>query len=432
MKKKDILIYILFLILIIIISSIKQIDMDGIWGYGFSYNIASGLVPYKDFNMIIGPLYSLVFSLPIKLFGNYLLLFTIGHSLIYAFVIFLLYKKIGMNIIFLLMLFFMIQTPIGYNTFCSFLVIIILLLESSEFKYKEEIVGVFIGIILMTKHNIGMPLGIVYLLKNRKKIRKLLYLLIPVVITFSYLLINNAIFEYIDFCYLGMGSFLSNMTTDILSVPIYLLILFFLIKEYTNYKEFKILYLLAFQIVVFPILDQGHLMPALLPVVVYILLNENKKTKIFVKYFIAIGFIVGVITTGFTTTIMTKNNFLFLQGCPKNLPIYLEEYSKYIDSKKNRNIYLFNMNAYMIKIYRNENPTFFDLINKGNLGSNEEKYLKLLDEDCRKNKCLFILSNNDYEENNNSNQTSETFKIYVEKNAKYLETIPSKDKVYIN
>ncbi len=432
MKKKDILIYILFLILIIIISSIKQIDMDGIWGYGFSYNIASGLVPYKDFNMIIGPLYNLVFSLPIKLFGNYLLLFTIGHSLIYASVIFLLYKKIGMNIIFLLMLFFMIQTPIGYNTFCSFLVIIILLLESSEFKYKEEIVGVFIGIILMTKHNIGMPLGIVYLLKNRKKIRKLLYLLIPVVITFSYLLINNAIFEYIDFCYLGMGSFLSNMTTDILSVPIYLLILFFLIKEYTNYKEFKILYLLAFQIVVFPILDQGHLMPALLPVVVYILLNENKKTKIFVKYFIAIGFIVGVITTGFTTTIMTKNNFLFLQGCPKNLPIYLEEYSKYIDSKKNRNIYLFNMNAYMIKIYRNENPTFFDLINKGNLGSNEEKYLKLLDEDCRKNKCLFILSNNDYEENNNSNQTSETFKIYVEKNAKYLETIPSKDKVYIN
>ena len=208
--------------------------------------------------------------------------------------------------------------------------------------------------------------------------------------------------------------------------------LFFLIKEYTNYKEFKILYLLAFQIVVFPILDQGHLMPALLPVVVYILLNENKKTKIFVKYFIAIGFIVGVITTEFTTTIMTKNNFLFLQGCPKNLPIYLEEYSKYIDSKKNRNIYLFNMNAYMIKIYRNENPTFFDLINKGNLGSNEEKYLKLLDEDCRKNKCLFILSNNDYEENNNSNQTSETFKIYVEKNAKYLETIPSKDKVYIN
>ena len=432
MKKKDILIYILFLILIIIISSIKQIDMDGIWGYGFSYNIASGLVPYKDFNMIIGPLYSLVFSLPIKLFGNYLLLFTIGHSLIYAFVIFLLYKKIGMNIIFLLMLFFMIQTPIGYNTFCSFPVIIILLLESSEFKYKEEIVGVFIGIILMTKHNIGMPLGIVYLLKNRKKIRKLLYLLIPVVITFSYLLINNAIFEYIDFCYLGMGSFLSNMTTDILSVPIYLLTLFFLIKEYTNYKEFKILYLLAFQIVVFPILDQGHLMPALLPVVVYILLNENKKTKIFVKYFIAIGFIVGVITTEFTTTIMTKNNFLFLQGCPKNLPIYLEEYSKYIDSKKNRNIYLFNMNAYMIKIYRNENPTFFDLINKGNLGSNEEKYLKLLDEDCRKNKCLFILSNNDYEENNNSNQTSETFKIYVEKNAKYLETIPSKDKVYIN
>lgn len=432
MKKKDILIYILFVIVITLISSIKQITMDGIWGYGFSYNIASGLIPYQDFNMIIGPLYNLFFSLPIKLFGNYLIIFTIAHSLIYAYILLLLYKKIGKNSIFVFMSFFLIQTPIGYNTFCSFLVIAILLLENNKLKYKDEIIGLLIGIILMTKHNIGIMLGLIYLFENRKNIGKLRYIFIPVLITLIYLKVNNTIFEYIDFCYLGMGNFISNLTTDIISVPIFLSIIYFLVKEYIKNKKMEILYLLAFQIIVFPILDQGHLIPALLPVVVYILLEKKKKNQFLIKYFILIGWIIEMFTLSTTTTIMIKNNFLFLQGCPKNLPIYLEKYSEYMDSKKDRDIYLFNMNAYMIRIYRNENPTHFDLINKGNLGSNEEKYLKLLDRNCRKKKCLFILSNRDYEERKSANQTSELFKNYVEKNAKYLETMPSKDKVYIS
>ena len=61
--------------LLLVISILTQVDLDGVWGYGFSYNIASGLVPYKDFNMVIGPLYSILFSFPMKLFGNYYYLF---------------------------------------------------------------------------------------------------------------------------------------------------------------------------------------------------------------------------------------------------------------------------------------------------------------------------------------------------------------------
>lgn len=430
MKKKDILIYILFVLLITVITSIKQIDMDGIWGYGFSYNIASGLIPYKDFNMVIGPFYSLIFSIFIQIFGNYFLVFTIAHSLIYAYIMLLLYKKIGKNILFIFMTLFIIQTPIGYNTFCSFLVITIFLLEQEKFKYSNEIKGVLIGIILMTKHNIGILLGIIYLFENRRNIRNSFSMFIPVIITLIYLTVNHTIYEYIDFCYLGMGSFLNNFSTDI-SILIMILVLYFLIKEYKIRKDIKILYVLAFQIIVFPIVDQAHLILALLPVIVYILLQGNKKVQFLIKYFILIGFIVEGITLGLTTKIMTENNFLFLQGCSKNLPTYLEKYSEYIDSKKEYNIYLFNMNAYLIKIYRNENPTFFDLINRGNLGRNEKKYLKILDKNCHSKKCLFILSNNDYEKRKKENQTSEIFKNYVEKKAKYLETLPSKDKVYV-
>ena len=38
----------------------SRMDYDEIWNYGFSYNIASGLIPYKDFNMITTPLYSML------------------------------------------------------------------------------------------------------------------------------------------------------------------------------------------------------------------------------------------------------------------------------------------------------------------------------------------------------------------------------------
>ena len=58
MKKKIILI--LFLTLFIfsfnyfIFHKIID-DCDEIWNFGFSYNIAKGAIPYRDFNMIVLP-----------------------------------------------------------------------------------------------------------------------------------------------------------------------------------------------------------------------------------------------------------------------------------------------------------------------------------------------------------------------------------------
>lgn len=31
--------------------------MDEVWNYGFSNNIYNGMIPYKDFNMIVTPFY---------------------------------------------------------------------------------------------------------------------------------------------------------------------------------------------------------------------------------------------------------------------------------------------------------------------------------------------------------------------------------------
>ena len=71
--KEKLKVFSIIFISLVLLSVIIELDLDQVWAYGFSYNISRGLLPYRDYNMIIGPLYSLLMSIPMKLFGNYLI-----------------------------------------------------------------------------------------------------------------------------------------------------------------------------------------------------------------------------------------------------------------------------------------------------------------------------------------------------------------------
>ena len=71
--------FILFFIFNLIIS---PLNLDEIWNYGFSLNIYNGLVPYKDFNMVITPLYPFINALLFHIFGNTMLVFHIINALL--------------------------------------------------------------------------------------------------------------------------------------------------------------------------------------------------------------------------------------------------------------------------------------------------------------------------------------------------------------
>lgn len=433
MKRNNILIYLLIVISLIIISCLSQTELDGIWGYGFSYNIASGLIPYRDFNMVVGPLYSIIFSIFIKLFGNYFLAFSIQNALIYGLILLPIYKKIGWKSIYIILLLGCCLTTFGYNTFCAMLVILIMYVEDSDYKYKTILTGILIGSIIMIKHNIGICLLIVYLLNNYKKKLQILSVFIPIIPTIIYLMINNAFYEYIDFCYLGLGNFLDNLYVDIFSVPLIIYIFYFTIKDYIKNKDKIILYVFAFQIILFPIFDQGHVLPALIPFTYYLFIKDGYfKLKFYLKYFIVIGIIVNTIIALFITRINMNHDYLLLQRVSTKTKVYLEMYSKYLDVNTDKKVYLLLDNAYLIKLYRNENPTFYDLINQGNLGSDEEKYIDNIKKECSNNKCMFILDKRYFVKKSYGDQRLEIFKEYVTNNTKYLETLPSNDRVYIN
>ena len=95
-KIKNIFFFIVCFILLMVFSCfVFTLNGDTFWNYGFSYNITRGLIPYVDFNMVIGPFYNLFISIFLKLFCNYLITFNIINSLLFSCILLFAFNKIG-------------------------------------------------------------------------------------------------------------------------------------------------------------------------------------------------------------------------------------------------------------------------------------------------------------------------------------------------
>lgn len=125
-------------------------NLDEIWNYNFARNIANGLVPYKDFNMLQTPLLPLINSIFLKLFGNELIVMRILAILLISglfFIIYKIFKKLKVNIIynliciFLLFLLFKNYICIDYNFSVLILTLILIYLELNIFIKNKNILN---------------------------------------------------------------------------------------------------------------------------------------------------------------------------------------------------------------------------------------------------------------------------------------------------
>ena len=432
-NKKYILIFFLTFISLTLLGILQITDQDMIWTYGFSYNISKGMIPYKEFNMVIGPLYSFIFSL--FLYKNSLIIFKLTHIVIYSLIITLIYKKLDKKIIYIILLLYVQSTMFWYNTFTAMLVLLILYLLDSNNKYKEIFIGLIIGFIIMTKHNTGITLLLVYLLTSKNKLKALISFSLPVIITIITLLINHSFFDYINFCYLGLGNFFDNISISSIAIIICIIFIIYLVKSYLKEKDIKILYLFAYLFILIPLVESIHLLIFSIPLTYYILLKNNNKniTNVIIKSVIIVGTAINIINLHNKTEFVLDNNYLKYSIIMKGTSNYLYNYSKYINNIEG-NVYLFLKDAYLIKLYNNNTLTFYDLTNKGNLGKDEFKYIKLMDKECKKTKCTIILDKLYYKnkKETKNKQLLDKLKKHITKNYEYIETLPSDDRVYSN
>ena len=96
MKKIKIKEITIFLIIMLYLASgimLREVkDLDELWNYNFASNISNGLVPYKDFNMVVTPLLSMVSGIILSIFGKQLIIIRMLNILLNTLIIFMTYK----------------------------------------------------------------------------------------------------------------------------------------------------------------------------------------------------------------------------------------------------------------------------------------------------------------------------------------------------
>ena len=292
-------------------------NLDEIWNFNFANCVSNGLVPYRDFNMVQTPLFSLIDGCILRFFGQELIVTRVLAILLCSGIIFLMYKimkKLNISdfLNYIIIIFFTCVMheyfAMDYNWATLFVLLIIIYLETEsksrnhdeelnndECKIrnnltknmkKDAIIGILGGICIMLKQNTGLLISIalvgykIFEIKDKKQIKDFLKIaiirglgvFIPIIVIGIYLVINGAFKDFVDYCILGVSTFSNKISyskrilnnSDVIFrilgvMPITLIvsIIRYFIKRERNFLIIS-LYGLAELIIVYPISDEAH------------------------------------------------------------------------------------------------------------------------------------------------------------------------------
>lgn len=400
MKNKLIKIIFLSILLLITIGYtyyFRQIVDDELYNFGFGYSISQGLIPYRDFNMIITPLFSYLLAILISIFGKHLILYHILIAALIVYIFHLSYRNIGVGAFVIYML-LLIYPFVGYNIFTLALLFTLFSLSDNENTLLLE--PIIISLMILSKQTLIL-LAIPNIITSKNKKKTISIYLIFCFAFLLYLTINNCLYNFFDYCLFGMFDFTNKNGTSfniltILEIIIIILLGYFSYKS----KDKKIYYCLMFQIMAFPIFDYIHFIISLIPAI-YLLLYKCPSKKIIyllsmtiiLSYFLIFNILVYKETTLSQTHEHYKiNNFLKGRLVSKGFDSVMLKGEEYVNKYNNYKIYFLGNLTYAFKLGMDIPINKYDIINDGNMGyGGAKEYIKEIDKDCKKNKCIFIV-----------------------------------------
>lgn len=427
----------IFILILIILSifgvslNILIAESDELWNFQSVYKMYNGFQIYKDFNVIITPLFFIIGKILFNIFGANFLTFRIYNIIITTalyFTTYLLLKSIGINkknsaIITLILIIFkrylMVRAQANYTTMALMLCIIGILFCIKKNKYNTIIQGIIIFLIFYTKQNIGVYYGtslFLFEILSKNNIKEKIKRLLIEFITFITLLIlsliifymNNNLYDFINYAFLGIKEFANenifiapdSMITIIFFIIINLTFTIIYIKNKKigiseNEKENLITlncFAIPLLLISWPIVNDVHSIIAIhisIILFVYIINIMMKRINIKISKKIINGILVFlcVISCGFSIVnfyswIINKNYIKEKYSINEESPYYggvIEEERieninavvNYIQSRPNNVIVLsYKAALYMIPLQRNNGD--MDLPFKGNLGRDGE------------------------------------------------------------
>ncbi len=430
--KDDILMLLLFwMIAFAIIINRYLNNLDEVWVFNTARNIANGLLPYRDFNLVTTPGLPILCGMFLKIFGTEMIVMRILASIISALIIFYIYKILDIlevkkdYIIITLAMFFILFVEyfcIDYNFAILLIALIILKIELKnykntenffEFNVKREILlGILAGISITMKQTTGICFAIVFIgykilaVRNKDNLKQFakicltrtLGVIIPVIILIVYLAHNEIIGDFIDYTILGIKEFKNSIPYynlfkgdfKLLAVIVPLGIIFSFyksIKEKNMILTILFAYSISTIIVVYPISDDIHFLIGgtigIITVVYMVKLLINKYFYETVNNEKILNFIeiITIIIISFMLVISLYKIIGYLENCDnyklqnfKYIPVYddMEESIKRVDDyilNQEQEVYILDARAgiYMIPINRYNKN--YDMFLIGNIGS---------------------------------------------------------------
>ena len=433
--KKNFKFIVIFLIIFLFNLICNPVNLDEVWNYGFANNIYEGLVPYRDFNMVLTPFYSFFMALPFFVFGSNMLVFHLTNALVITFCFVLIEKMLDDKvwIVFFFSLFpFDFCFP-NYNMFLFILLCSLIYLEENYVKDDNKLIhyliGFLLGIAVLTKQTVGgcLVLASLYYIKDFKVIlKRIVGFIIPIGIFLVYLIFNGAFLDFIDLCVLGLIDFSGNNQGFNIFLVFYLLMLgcvIYMIKG--DKRNIRFYYVLAFFSIAIPIVDFFHVAYVFLAFLLTVLTMIKKPFFHYATFSITSLLILGVMTLNFNEGIPLKNypndlkHFEYRFVNPSSYK-FTNEISDYMRKNKDKKIVFLSANAYYFKIVNDLPCDYLDLINRGNWGYHGgKKILKEVKKEAKRGTFFFI---ND-DELAEISQTDKDALSYVIKNAKKIDSI---------
>lgn len=312
------LLYILILCNVLSIILLNPLNnLDEIWNYNFARNIKNGLVPYKDFNMVITPFLSIVCGIILKITTDELIVMRFLAAILCSSIIYVTYKilcllevkkNISIICIFFMGYLFKDIYCIDYNYACLLVALTIIYNEIKLYRQQNTIfyvdvkkdiwLGLLAGISITLKQTTGLFISLALLgnklLFVRKKenfrvylkstILRLLGIIIPILIFMIYLIINSAFAEFVNYAIKGISEFTNKISykslinwnlLGILSILVPIVFIYSWIKTIILEKSkeiyFLMIYGLSTMVICFPISDKIHFLIGAFPIIIIIL-----------------------------------------------------------------------------------------------------------------------------------------------------------------
>ena len=404
---------------------VQPINLDEIWNYGFAHNIYNGLIPYKDFNMIITPLFPIIMSLPFYIFGSSLFVFHVEQAVLLTVIFYLLdsYLKEKSYLLLLFMIFPLSIAFPSYNLFLFLLFLIIVKLE--DMKANDYLIGLVLACFILTKQTVGllMLLPSLYYFKYPKKIvKRFIGCFIPIIFFIIYLLYFNSFFQFLDLCLFGLFDFVSNSKGVniffFFSILMIGLIFYFIKKDKYNINNY---YLLSFFSIVLPLFDLYHFQIFFIAFLFVVFLETDFKIYLNIRLFVfllLIGLSIINLYYRIDGKVIYPNNikyfeYRYLTG--KYIQ-FSDSINQLIEKYDDKEIIFLSADGYYFNIINDLKIDYLDLINTGNWGYNGSE--KLLNVIKKKENCVFFV---DKEEIGSNKQTDQNVLRYVIENGVILE-----------